>query len=619
MKQIKIRKTLCSRFIVTSYISIVVSVVLISVITYIMLGQNSWKYMVQTNKQVVLQKKSSIEMRLEALERTFRDVAYDAQVQDLLIQSKMDGKEDLNLTRVRMNQAITGVTNSLTMLDNMAVFSEEGDMVGSLLGMDTEKKAEEYSWYEKASLSGGETCWLDENVRMVWDKFGGHLVMPVVKKIRALHSGNTVVIGENLGYFYGILNLDQVLNFIQIEYPVYRRQVFIVNEQGEVISGGKEREICECFEKDLFKEENNNTYINYAGENVLFTYEKVPFDTFSWYLVCITPKSEILKDAHMAVAVCVLVSSVLLLVFLFFSIHNARAISQPFKILEEEFEKVEEGDFQVSKQKCFHILEIDRLFDRFHTMVNRLDRLIREVYEARIKEEKLLRDAREAEIQALQMQINPHFLYNTLDSINWMALMQGNKEISKMALALGHLFRANMNTTGIYTTVKEELENVRLFMYLEQVRFGEKLEYEIDANEDVMQAQIIKHIIQPFVENSIKHGIEPYHINGIIRICVRKEKSFYHNSDTDREERLEIIVSNNGRGMEAEKQREIMELWDKICSDKILEEEEISKKHGVGIRNIMMRLHLCYGKMAMFSIKSDINEGTVTQISFPMK
>ena len=616
---IKKESTLCKRFIVTSYISIVVSVILISIVSYLLLSQNARKYMVQANEQVVLQKKSGISMRLEGLETTFRDITYNAEVQKLLRWEKQQerGERDLNALRIRMNQAITGVANSFMMLDNMIIFSANGDVVGSLLGFDTGKNAQEYSWYETAQSSGGETCWLNNEIQISWDYYGGHITIPVVKKIRSIHAEYGVNIGEDLGYFYGILNLDSVLNFVHLEYPIRGRQVFITNDSGTIISSSDKNTLEQTFDISLMKKEYNNTYVTYQEEPYLFTYQEVPFDTFSWYVVCMTPKSEILKDANIAVGICFLVSFVLLLVFLFFSIQNAKVITAPFKTLEERFEKVEKGEFDIPESKNYHIMEIDRLFSRFHVMVYRLDTLIREVYEARIKEQKLLGDAREAEIQALQMQINPHFLYNTLDSINWMALMQGNKEISKMTLALGHLFRANMSTTGIYTTMKEELEYIRLFMYLEQVRFEDKLSYEIDVPDELMNVQVVKHLLQPLVENSIKYGIEPYNIKGVIRIRAWEE-----------EKKICMEISNNGKEMKAEKCKELNELWEQISSEQTEMMDAMSKDNatkamlkgkGVGIPNIMKRLWLCYGKEVQVSIISGEEIGTVTKISFPMK
>ena len=240
---------------------------------------------------------------------------------------------------------------------------------------------------------------------------------------------------------------------------------------------------------------------------------------------------------------------------------------------------------------------------RFHVMAYRLDNLIHKVYEAQIKEQKLIVEARQAQLQSLQMQINPHFLYNTLDSINWMALMEGNEEVSRMILALGHLFRNSINTSGIYTTVREEIENIELYMFLEQVRFEGRLDFQVDVDGEVMGETLLKHTLQPLVENSIKHGIEPYHIKGEIRIAITGEG-----------DKLCIGVSDNGKGMKDEVLSSLQQMWANI---ETAQETRSDGRGGVGIRNIMKRLWLCYGEQASFVVRSRAEEGTRMELRFP--
>ena len=225
------------------------------------------------------------------------------------------------------------------------------------------------------------------------------------------------------------------------------------------------------------------------------------------------------------------------------------------------------------------------------------------MYEAQIKEQKLIVEARQAQLQSLQMQINPHFLYNTLDSINWMALMEGNEEVSRMILALGHLFRNSINTSGIYTTVREEIENIELYMFLEQVRFEGRLDFQVDVDGEVMGETLLKHTLQPLVENSIKHGIEPYHIKGEIRIAITGEG-----------DKLCIVVSDNGKGMKDEVLSSLQQMWANI---ETAQETRSDGRGGVGIRNIMKRLWLCYGEQASFVVSSRAEEGTRMELRFP--
>ena len=290
-------------------------------------------------------------------------------------------------------------------------------------------------------------------------------------------------------------------------------------------------------------------------------------------------------------------------VFCYISVRNAESLSRPIKRLQKEFEMVEEGNFDIEIKEKTGILEVDNLFSRFHVMAYRLDNLIHKVYEAQIKEQKLIVEARQAQLQSLQMQINPHFLYNTLDSINWMALMEGNEEVSRMILALGHLFRNSINTSGIYTTVREEIENIELYMFLEQVRFEGRLDFQVDVDGEVMGETLLKHTLQPLVENSIKHGIEPYHIKGEIRIAITGEG-----------DKLCIVVSDNGKGMKDEVLSSLQQMWANI---ETAQETRSDGRGGVGIRNIMKRLWLCYGEQASFVVSSRAEEGTRMELRFP--
>lgn len=213
------------------------------------------------------------------------------------------------------------------------------------------------------------------------------------------------------------------------------------------------------------------------------------------------------------------------------------------------------GTFDIGEERS-GIREIDGLFVHFREMAGQLDHLIHKVYETRIEEQNLIAESREAQLQALQMQINPHFLYNTLDSINWMALMAGADEVSKMVLALGHLFRSNMNTSGIYTKVSDAVENVKLYMYLQQVRFEGGLAYQVEMEEEVQNAMILKNLIQPLVENSIKHGMQTGHAGGEIHISIKKV-----------EEHLQVEVGDNGKGIEETELEKLKRQWQEISKD----------------------------------------------------
>lgn len=600
----KKKMTLRNRFILTAYLSIACSIILICVVSYILLSSNSRKYAMQASREVVQQKSRDVNTKIQGLEVTIRDIIYSPELQKILSIREPAAQDSLYPGMNSVNHTISRASNSLYMIDNIVIFSGDGEMIGSMFEFDVSKKAQEYGWFEQAEDSNGETVWLRDSVGMVSDNYGPHVAVSAVKKIRSVYDSDLTKIGQELGYVYFTLNMDSMLNFSRSEYTNQGRLVFVASEDSHILGSSDMARRGGMFDAELLEPDKNNTYVAFEGKEYLLTYERADPST-DWYTVCLTERGYILKDAYMAISICAGVSVVLLAVFWYLSVHNAESLSRPIKRLEEEFQMVEQGDFNVQFKEQTGLAEVDNLFSRFHVMAYRLDNLIHEVYEARIKEQKLIVETRQAQLASLQMQINPHFLYNTLDSINWMALMEGNEDVSKMILALGHLFRNNMNTTGIFTTAREEIESVKLYMYLEQVRFEGRLDYRMEVQHAAADAVILKHILQPLVENSIKYGIEPYHIKGIIRIILKKQ-----------DETLSIIISDNGKGMKQETLDSLRSLWKGIDGASGTK-AGTSETGGVGIRNIMKRLWLCYGQDASFVINSSETDGTKTEITFP--
>ncbi len=596
------KMTLRSRFILTSYLSIVFSVVLICLVSYVLLSRNSRKYAVQAGHEAVRQKSEDISTKLQGLEMTVRDVIYSPEVQKALGSRDWTRDEKSGFGR-SVDHMIALSANSLYMIHNLVIFSLDGSMVGSMFEYDRGRKADTYSWYQTAAESGGETIWLKDTVEMIRDNYGLHMSISGVKKIRTVYHSDITSMGQDLGYVYFTMNLDSLLNFNQPESVSQGRAVLVAAQDGRILGESGRKRQGTWFDVSLLQPDRDNTYVTIEGNQYLLTLERTS-SSVDWYTVCLTERSYMLKDARTAIFFCGIVAVVLLMVFFCISVQNAESLSRPIKRLQKEFEMVEEGNFDIELRKNTGLLEVDSLFSRFHVMVYRLDDLIHKVYEARIKEQKLIAEARQAQLKSLQMQINPHFLYNTLDSINWLALMEGNEEISRMILALGHLLRSSISTFDIQTTVREEVENVKLYLFLEQVRFEDKLDFQVDAQEEVLDKPILKYTLQPLVENSIKHGMEPCPGKGKIIVSI-----------TGREGRLCIVVRDDGMGMGEEKLTSLRQMWEEIDS---LEESARESHESIGIRNIMKRLWFCYGRDSSFFISSRKGEGTSMEIRIPM-
>ena len=210
---------------------------------------------------------------------------------------------------------------------------------------------------------------------------------------------------------------------------------------------------------------------------------------------------------------------------------------------------------------------------------------------------------RKAELKALQAQINPHFLYNTLNAITWQAADQGVPEISILSNSLGKFFRISLSRGKEVITVGEELEHVENYLRIQGIRYKDKMQYELQAAEDSRDLFIIKLVMQPLVENSIYHGIKLKKDMGHIRVstkrCVRD----------DGIQTLCLIVEDDGEGIEEERLKEIQEG---------LARGRISEASGYGIYNVNERIKLYYGDAYGLSIESEYKKGTRATIQIPI-
>lgn len=230
--------------------------------------------------------------------------------------------------------------------------------------------------------------------------------------------------------------------------------------------------------------------------------------------------------------------------------------------------------------------EIGMLYCGFGSMMKRIRTLINEVYLGKITQ-------KEAELKALQAQINPHFLYNTLSLINWKALAAGEEDISRMTLAMSTFYRTALNRGRNVLQVEAELSNTRAYLEIQSMLHDGDFDYEIEVQPEILQCESLNLILQPLVENAIHHGIEEK-TDGRGKISVRGWKE---------DNCVWFMVEDNGVGMEQK------------VADKILTMES----KGYGVRNVDERIRLCYGEKYAMKVESVVGKGTKMTIHFPAK
>lgn len=260
-------------------------------------------------------------------------------------------------------------------------------------------------------------------------------------------------------------------------------------------------------------------------------------------------------------------------------------VSSRIERLTHFMQEVQEGSMDMQMESDDRD-EIGMLYRGFGSMMKRIRTLINEVYLSKITQ-------KEAELKALQAQINPHFLYNTLSLINWKALTAGEEDISRMTLALSTFYRTALNRGRNVLQVETELSNTRAYLEIQSMLHDGDFDYEIEAQTEILQCESLNLILQPLVENAIHHGIEEK-TDGRGKITVRGWKE---------DNCVWFMVEDNGVGMEQE------------VADKILTMES----KGYGVRNVDERIRLCYGEKYAMKVESVVGKGTKMTIHFPAR
>lgn len=260
------------------------------------------------------------------------------------------------------------------------------------------------------------------------------------------------------------------------------------------------------------------------------------------------------------------------------------SITAPIRELSNAMKQVEEENFDIevqSKRKD----EIGRLIISFNYMVGKIRQLIYEVYQKKLEQ-------KNAEIRALQAQINPHFLYNTLDSINWMLIERDEQDISDVVISLGEILRYAIGGGSHVVPLRDEMHYIESYLCIQKNRLEERLNYRWEVDEDALDFSVPRLILQPIVENAVIHGIEPLKEGGTITVRAWMEG-----------ETLLLQITDNGKGMT---QAELEELKKKIAGK--------NDTGNIGMRNIRRRIELTYGEKQAMEIRSNQGEGTAVTL-----
>ena len=298
--------------------------------------------------------------------------------------------------------------------------------------------------------------------------------------------------------------------------------------------------------------------------------------------------SELLRKSNQAQSIYVLISALLMIVALLFSRFLAKSLTYPLQRLRDSMSRVQEGQFDGSDVEIDSENEIGSLTKSFNVMTHR----IQDLMEQNVKEQEA---KRKSELKALQSQINPHFLYNTLDSIIWMAEGRKYEEVVLMTASLARLLRQSISNEDEVVPLQSEVEYAKGYLTIQKMRYKDKLEFEINVEPSILNIPLIKLVLQPIIENAIYHGLKYKESKGLLQV-----KGFMKDGNAV----LQVI--DNGVGMDEET---LAHIYDKHKVN--------YHSNGVGVYNVQKRLKLYYGESYGITYESELCVGTTATITIP--
>lgn len=405
----------------------------------------------------------------------------------------------------------------------------------------------------------------------------------VVTMVRPIAGGSGVS-----GVLIIELNPDMFGTLLLSSYSMFPNQyTFIVDQNGDIISTNKKvehtwlEEIEENFSRGIRKFEltweDTDYYVcgQYNGLTGWKTFSIVSLSDFF-------PQSgELRSMVFTMVAAAVLMAAIVILLLSY-------TFTRPIGRLMAAMKEMETGNFKIQVEEKGRD-ELGRLTRSFNFMARQTDRLVKEVYQEKLAQ-------KNAELEALQAQINPHFLYNTLDTINWQLIDIGADDISDIVVSLGDILKYSIHGKDVLVPLEEEIRYIESYLCIQKSRLEARLETSMEIQRGARSCMVPKLILQPVVENAILHGIEPMKEGGRIQITAGLEGSD-----------LLITVEDNGPGMD--------EAQLKACRE-MLEREE-GAADSIGMRNVHRRLRLYFGEKYGLTVESGRQKGTRVMLHMP--
>lgn len=530
---------------------------------------------------IIQQMNQNIDSYIDYMENIAYLISSNEDVQDYLFDEKID-----NEGRYRILNQLQTILDSRSDIRNVGIISKNGRMLindgSKSVNQDLDLNTQE--WYATAlekpngpiltsshvqHIISGERPWVITLSRGIRDRSGS---------------------GEKEGVFFIDLNYSAISELCDQSTVGTKGYAFILDAKGNIVYHPQQQQLYNELQTEnisLIMDTDEDTVLTGTGnDGKLYSISRS--EKTGWTVVDCTNVKELLSKSRQAQGVYVLTAIILVIVALLFSRFMARSITLPIQKLRDSMKKVQEGDFSVSDVVVDSKNEIGSLTKSFDVMTHR----IHELMEQNVHEQE---EKRKSELKALQSQINPHFLYNTLDSIIWMAEGKKNEEVVLMTASLARLLRQSISNEDEVVPIANEVEYARGYLTIQKMRYKDKLEFQIEVDSSILYIPLIKLVLQPIIENAIYHGLKYKESKGLLIV-----KGFMKDGNAV----LQVI--DDGVGMDEET---LAHIYDKHKVN--------YHSNGVGVYNVQKRLKLYYGEDYGITYTSELGKGTTATITIP--
>ncbi|MCX7709352.1 MAG: sensor histidine kinase [Clostridia bacterium] len=440
----------------------------------------------------------------------------------------------------------------------------------------------------------------EEWVKRILKEEGGHAIIGVHRDYQQ-KAGRQYVISvgrsvinpgskESLGFVIINVGIGELERLWMDTNLTQNSRFYLLDESDNIIFSRDQEQVSKSIHNVLgmkidFQNASYKTY-DFMGEKYYILSSKSKLS--NWKAITVVPEKELFSYLGKMFYITVFITTVISILSVIMAILIATSVTKPLYKLNRKMKQIGKGNFDIEIDQSTG--EVGEISITVRKMIEEIKRLINKIY---CEEE----EKRVAEMIALQAQINPHFLYNTLNTIKWMANMQGAASIENALNSLSAIFAFTARIKGDFITIEEEVKFIKDYLAILNLRYYNRFSVSYEIDEAVYQYKTLKFILQPVIENAVFHGIEGVERKGLIKIAIRCE-----------EDKVYFIVEDNGKGIGKEKLFNIFE-----------EDTEVSrsKLNSIGIPNIQKRIKLHFGEQYGISIDSVDEQGTKVTIAIP--